>query len=779
MHKQNILITFSIIILSLIFIDSRYTLAQDKLKYCNAVQNNVGLIRYPFGTIGISSSDVSEINTSMTLVPRVYPCLNSVKVRGEKENWNADVSGDPSNLVIKYNANKPSGSTIINVTDTPHVAILKVTFPKNAQDKFLVFDFSRYRVDDWSALYKWNERKITRIDNKTIEATVGEPNKNGAYYTIKFSEPCISSGIIDSSGNIINGAADVKGSRLGMYAKFNSSTITIAISESFESLNQTKEFLDYEFIDFDSAYKNCRKAWNDVLSHVQIEGSESNKRIAYTALYSILVNIIDGSKGSYYLKYYNKPKNLASSEYWQFIGGFQRCAWDNHRTAYPFLMLSYPDVMSDIVNTYLASYHKDGFFAGNACLFTGPTGGHKSIKFTSVLVAEALASNIMADFNQLYTALKDNYSDSNYVPNSLVKYGYVTQPPTGGKACSETLEWATNFYSLAQLAKANNELEKMHYYLNLSKSYKNVWDSTIQAFRVKNPDGSWGPTEYKSWTWNPNPQGLFEGTTEDWMFAVPHDPYGLINLPGQKDFVKRVTKYCMNDTWFNDYQYNYPYLLYYDDAANIAQKIIRKIWLPLFKDGVMYEGASPKPGYKPWKTHYTSNAGWVLSSMLGLYPVLSPLGQYIITSPSVKKAVIRNGDRSITIEAKNNSQNNIYISSIKVDGKDYPCYMIPSNKLLKGVKIELRMSSDSTKGLGNLYVSSTDGYVQNVELISSTHLKCTIEAAVEKATTKIYSATRPVKVTINGKETKMWTYDEKKKTITIENNDIAEIEVLL
>src|SRR5262249_25277740 len=157
---------------------------------------------------------------------------------------------------------------------------------------------------------------------------------------------------------------------------------------------------------------------------------------------------------------------------------------------------------------------------------------------------------------------------------------------------------------------------------------------------VRNEDGSWGPMNFTNWTWNPNPQGLFEGTTKDWMFSVPHDPYGLLSLPGQERFIERVTDYCLHDTWFNDYQYHYPYLLYYAGAAGIAQKIIRTSWVPLFHQAVMYEGVRPALPHNPWQTHYTGNAGWLLCSMLGLFPVPTPPGQFIISSPSLTKAVI-------------------------------------------------------------------------------------------------------------------------------------------
>lgn len=769
-------------ILSITYLRSVHTL--DNTKYCNAAQDNEGFIRYPNGAIGAWSTDMGEIGSVMSRVPRIYPCLDSIVVRPLSEDfravedeWRDSVAGDPSMLTVKYRADKPSGATTTEITVSPHVSVFRVTFPEGAKAKYLVLEFNKPKIDPWAKLKKWTERTVTRIDDRTIQATINEPGKSGAFLVIKFDAPCSGSGIIDTTGTIVKNANSVSGFGVTMFVQFDVTTVTGAVAESYTSMNKAEEFLANEFTDFNTVHKNCHAAWKEILNRVEIEGTENSKRMAYSALSTIYANLMNGSDNSIYLKHYSNPRTLASSVYWQFIGGFHSCCWDHHRTAYPFLMLAYPELMSDIINTYLARYFHDGCVTGNICLYTGITQNRYNMRLSPVLISHSEKSGIEADYSQLYAALKDNFSDNKFFPESISKYGYDTQPPSGGKACSYTLEYSTGLHSMAMLAKANNDPESQADYLRMSKSYVNVWDSTQMAFRVKNKDGSWGIVDYETWTWNPNPQGLFEGTTTDWMFAVPHDPYGLINLPGQKRFVERVIDYCMNDTWFNDYQYNYPYLLYYAGAANEAQKIIRKTWVPLFKKGVMYEEVTPIHPDKTWKTHYTSNAGWLICSMIGLYPVNSPPGQYIITSPSITKATIQHEKGDVTIQAKNNTDDNIYIRSIKVDDKEYPCYMIPASRLVKGAKIELEMSSDSTKGLGDLYISSTDGYVQNAEMVSPAQLKCTIEAAIEEATTKIYSRTKPVKILINLKPSDTWNYDDETKIATIQNEGVASIEV--
>jgi putative alpha-1,2-mannosidase len=756
-----------------VFLPAPYTrslLAQDNTPYCNAVQNKVGFIRYPVGTIGAWSTGSGETADVITRTPRIYPCVTDVVLKPEKEDWRASITGNPSCLSIRYRPDKPSGASTLAITVTPHVSVFQVTFPQEAKNRNLVLDFRKATVDNWARLYKWTDRTVTRVDDRTLTASIGEPGKRGAFYAVRFITPCA------ASGQVADPAAPASGAPLCWYARFDVPTVTVAVAVSFSSLRHAEEFLAAEFADFATVHERCRAAWNEILSRVEMEAPEDSKRMAYTALYTMVANIIDGSDGGYYAGVCARPRSIASSAYWQFIGGYQSCCWDNVRATYPFLMLGYPEVMSDVVNTYLARYQRDGSMDGDVCLFTGSF-GHHNIRFSPALVAQAYYSGVPADYAKLYAALNDNYHNETYVSASLWPLGRLTQPASGGFACSRTLEFLTGAHAMALLAKSQNEPEAARQYLRLSKAYTNLWDADNRVFRLRNADGSWGPVENTKMTWNPNPQGLFEGTTRDWMFAVPHDPYGLIHLPGQRDFVQRVTDYCLKDAWFNDYQEIYPYMLYYAGAANEAQSILRNTWVPLFRQAVMYEGVKPKPPHNGWQTHYVGVSGWLLCSMLGLYPGAAPAGQFLISSPSVTRAVLHHGTKDITIETMNNDGENIYVRSIRVDGRPYPAYLIPARRLVSGVKIELEMGSDRTSGLGDLYLSSSDGFVRGAELVSPSHLTCTIEAAVTEATTKIYCRTKPVRVVVNGREDSKAGYDEVQKTLTILSADTATIEV--
>ncbi len=752
--------------------------AQDKLASCNAVQSKVGFIRYPLGTVGVWSTEFGEVADVMTRVPRVYPCAETPVLKADNDDWRSSVTGDPSLLEITYKFERAPNSASAEITTTPHVSVFRFTFLERANKRYVVLDFSKVGLDRTAVLSKWTERKMSRMDERTFKATVGEPGKPRAYYLMRFDAPFSSYGTIAPAGTVGPGINEASGAPGTVYAAFDASTVTMAVAQSFTGFEKAQQSLDSEFRDFDSAHLKCRQAWEGVLNRIELDGPDKNKRMAYTALYSIYSNIINADDGSCYAGLAAHPMSVSSSGYWQFIGGYHSCAFDNSHAAYPFLMLAFPETMSDVVDTYLAKYKRDGVVYGNACLYTGPLGDKFNIRYTPQVAASALKYGIRADIRALYAALKDNFVDPRNVPTELSSLGYLVDTPERHFPVSRTLELAAAANSMAILAKAQNDQKEGQRYIGLSKAYRNLWDRDHHIFRVRNKDGAWGEINNKFWTWDPNPQGLFEGTNNDYSFDVPQDPYGLINLPGQEDFVSRMVRYCTVEAWFNDFSYVYPYLLYYAGAANEAQRILRGLWIPLFNDGVMYENVAVKPPHNRWNEHYTSNAAWLLCSMIGLYPVQSPVGQFIISSPAVDKAVIHRQGKDIVVRAIGNSTENIFVRSIKVDGKNYPCYMIPATRLAEGVTIQLEMGSDPRHGLGDLYVLSTDGYVQNAELAARSTLKCTVEAAGWEATTKIHSRSKPLKVLINGKSDPGWIYDEAKETLSLMTAGTATLEVI-
>jgi predicted alpha-1,2-mannosidase len=96
-------------------------------------------------------------------------------------------------------------------------------------------------------------------------------------------------------------------------------------------------------------------------------------------------------------------------------------------------------------------------------------------------------------------------------------------------------------------------------------------------------------------------------------------------------------------------------------------------------------------------------SAWYIFSALGFYPVCPGTSWYAIGSPLIKSAILtlENGEK-IEIEVNNQSEKNIYIQEVMLDGKKYPNNYIDHAMLLKGVKMTFMMGSHPNKSWGKM-----------------------------------------------------------------------------
>ena len=87
-------------------------------------------------------------------------------------------------------------------------------------------------------------------------------------------------------------------------------------------------------------------------------------------------------------------------------------------------------------------------------------------------------------------------------------------------------------------------------------------------------------------------------------------------------------------------------------------------------------------------------SAWYVFSALGFYPVCPGSLQYALGAPLFKKAVITRPDgKKINISAPDNSENNIYIKGITLNGKNWENNYLNFNDLKLGANIRFKMSS--------------------------------------------------------------------------------------
>ena len=87
-------------------------------------------------------------------------------------------------------------------------------------------------------------------------------------------------------------------------------------------------------------------------------------------------------------------------------------------------------------------------------------------------------------------------------------------------------------------------------------------------------------------------------------------------------------------------------------------------------------------------------SAWYVFSALGFYPVCPGTDQYVIGSPNGSKTTIHleNG-KTFTIVAHNLSRKNVYVKSIKLNGKPYRKAYITHADIMGGGVLEFAMSN--------------------------------------------------------------------------------------
>ena len=89
-------------------------------------------------------------------------------------------------------------------------------------------------------------------------------------------------------------------------------------------------------------------------------------------------------------------------------------------------------------------------------------------------------------------------------------------------------------------------------------------------------------------------------------------------------------------------------------------------------------------------------SAWYIFSSLGFYPVTPGSPNYALGSPLVEEAIIHlDNGKTITITANNQSKENIYVSSVSINGKKVEGTMLSHDDIMNGGEIVFEMSNQS------------------------------------------------------------------------------------
>ncbi|OLB77055.1 MAG: alpha-mannosidase [Actinobacteria bacterium 13_2_20CM_2_71_6] len=632
------------------------------------------------------------------------------------------------------------------IAPTDHAALFRFTFTGDTSN--LVFD-------------NLNNASGLSIDAANGVVTGYSDNRSGLstgatrlFVYAKLDRPIVASGMLPQGNRVSTG-----------YAQFDTSSdkvVTMRIATSLISLDQARHNLDLEIAASDtleSVRERAQALWDKQLKVVEVEGATEDQRITlYSNLYRLFLypNSAFENTGSAASPAYKHavqsstmtPPSTPTQTGAPVVDGkvyVNNGFWDTYRTAWPAYTLFTPTMAGEMINGFVQQYRDGGWVSrwsspGYANLMVGTS---SDVAFADAYVKgvrnfDAAAAYDAAVKNATVAPPNDNIGRKGFASSPFLGY-------TAMDATDEAMSWAMdgyiNDFGIANMAKARLDgmasndparqrlREEYEYFLNRAQNYVNMFDPSVGFFQGRDSAGNW---RMKPADFDPRVWGGDYTETDAWnmAFHVPQDGRGLANLYGGTgklaDKLDQFFATPETATFVGSYggtihemleardvrmgQYghsNQPshHIIYMYDYAGQPWKTQAKVREAVSR---LYLGSEIGQGYTGDEDNGEMSA-WYVFSALGFYPLQMGSPYYAIGSPLFTKATINleNG-KKIVVNAPNNSRSNVYVQSLKVNGRAYDRTYLPHDILAKGAVLDFAMGSAPSRwGAGNTPLSIT------------------------------------------------------------------------
>ena len=449
--------------------------------------------------------------------------------------------------------------------------------------------------------------------------------------------------------------------------------------------------------DFDEVWMKANTQWNEQLGKIRVDMDEEASIIFYTSLFHTmtapsLFNDVNGDYRGADGKVYQKA---------DFTNYTTFSLWDTYRAAHPLATLIHPDKQRDFAMTFLKICEQQDrlpvwHLVGNEtdCMVGNPA---------IPVLADIVLKGFSVDGKAALEAMKQTAMVDGRSIGLLKKYGYIPwdKEPTN-ETVSKGLEYALADGALARVAKQLGDSVAYDYFYNRSLSYKKYFDPQTKFMRGLSSDGKFhepfSPIEAI-----PGKQDYTEGNAWQYVWLVPHDVYGLIDLFGSEQaFAQKLDSLFTMDSYLgenaasdvtgligqyahgNEPSHHTIYLYNYVGQPWKAAQRLREVMSTLYRvdpDGLC------------GNEDVGQMSAWYVLSALGLYQVEPAGGRYVFGSPIVNDADVRMGDKTLHIIAHNNSPENIYIQSVRWNGQPYSKSYIDFKDLQQGGTLEFEMGA--------------------------------------------------------------------------------------
>ena len=574
----------------------------------------------------------------------------------------------------------------VELTATLRTAFHRYTFPADVKQELVVLDLSQgIGWDKMTACSMKQEGRNTVVGSRF---STGWAKDQRVYFVAEFSQPITHQ--------------TTEGDTLSVFSfEPTGQPLMVKVGISSVSIDNARKNLQQESPDwaFNTVVADAQKAWNKELGKIDIQtDNASDKRIFYTGLYHTMTapSVFNDVNGEY-------RGADGKTSHGDFTPYTTFSLWDTYRAAHPLMTLIHPEKQRDIAQTMLHIAQQQGrlpvwFLEGNEtdCMVGNPG--------IPVLIDIAL-KGFDVDKHAVLEAAKKTQLFGDRGLDLLKKYGYLPYDlePTN-ETVAKGLEYALADGCIARLAKALKAKKDYKYFLKRSQSYRDYYfDKQTKFMRGIDSKGRFREP-FDPFKVIHRADDYTEGTAWQYIWLVPHDVHGLISaFGGDKPFTNKLDSlFIVQGDMGKDAspdisgligQYahgNEPghHIIYLYDYAGQPWKTalrVREVLRTMYHDSVDGLSGNEDVGQM---------SAWYILSSLGFYQVEPAGGRYVFGSPLFNEASMNVGNgKTFRIIAHNNSKENMYIQSVKLNGKPYTRCYIDFKDIIRGGKLEFTMGN--------------------------------------------------------------------------------------
>ncbi|WP_339719976.1 GH92 family glycosyl hydrolase [uncultured Paraglaciecola sp.] len=660
----------------------------------------------------------------------VMPISSDKAIKSIRDDYYSKFSHDRETVKAGYHKLTLDRYAIdVELTSTTRVGFHRYHYSKN-QNRKVLFDLQgKFGPVDLTkgAFAQINERAFSGF--VINEPTIRRPRPTPIYFYIETNTDV--SSLHEQKGAVLLDLAD------------SIEPLLMKVAISYVDEQGAKNNLDSELAhwNFEQVVQQSRSDWNAWLSKVKVEGENKQAKVRfYTDLFHALQGrrIISDVDGRYadQTSETRVVKQLPLNEQGvpQFNHHNSDSLWGAQWTIQTLWPLAYPKVASDFSRSFLQMYQDGGYIP------RGPSGGNYTHVMTGAQATPFFVSNYMKGIRDLdielaYQGLKKNHLEGGTMGRAgyehtssysggleyYIENGYVPYPlPKKNNAfhqdgAGQTLEYAFQDWTLGQLATALGKTDDANYFLNRGQNYRKLFDGESGFMRPRDIQGNWladfDPYHYRV--------GFVESNASQMTWFVPQDYAGLADLMGGKEkavaklntafetaALQGFTAGNAHDEETNEENRRIPvnygnqpsiqtaFIFNELGAPHLTQKWSRAVINKVYSD------VSERHGFNGDEDQGLMGSLSVLMK-IGLFQLDGGTTQqaiYQIGSPIFDRVEIELDDqyypgKNFIIEVKNNSDTNIYIKTMTLNGKPLTRHYLTHNEIVSGGILELVMTS--------------------------------------------------------------------------------------